>query len=218
MEAEANFTPEPEHSPFLFDAIIVLGAGVQEKKSHLKSRIEPGFGGKMRAMAAAEAYRQGLTPVLVFSGGKTAGEEYPSEAQAMQAFLERKYQNQDGKFSHIPPEAIILEEKSKDTSTNFENLLKLIKEKGWNNVAILTNDFHLERTTKLIHNFSLEAEDISAEEKLKERDPRFIKIIHNFYSSSGMKSAQRTEKILMLMLKVDPKANIPRFIASHLRS
>lgn len=168
-------------------------------------------------MAAVEAYRQEIAPVLVLTGGKTRGEENSSESQITWEFLDRKYQQEAGKFSQVPQEAIYLEEESKDTSANFKNVLQLIQENGWRQVAVLTNDFHLERAIRLAHNFGLEAVELSAENLLRSRDRRFAEIIERCYRSEKTQSLQRKEVALRAMLIVDPKAIIPAFIASRNR-
>ena len=59
-------TPSPE-SPV--DAIAVLGGGIERKNG----KYVPSFDGKMRVMAAAEAYRKNVAPIVVFMGGKEGG-------------------------------------------------------------------------------------------------------------------------------------------------
>ena len=196
-----------------FDAIIVLGAGIQEKNNG----VEPMFDGKMRTIAAAEAFRQRLAPFLVFSGGKTAGEQLPSEARVMSDFLKRKYKNESDSFTEIPTDQIVLEEKSKNTAENLENILKLIKERGWQKVAFLTNDYHLPRVQELAHNYGIDAQELSAEDELEQRDPRFQRVIDKYYESSEIKAAERKEKILKLLLKIDKKGKLPGLITARTR-
>lgn len=192
-----------------FDAIVVLGAGIKEKQG----RLEPGVAGKMRVISAAEALRGGLARILVLAGGRTKGSAYPSEAWVMKDFLTRRYTREEEKFSKIPPQSIILEEDSVDTSSTFENVLRLARENGWQRVAVLSSEYHLPRARQLAKNLGLVAKTISAENKLKERDRRFEAAINSYYNSNEIATFRIREKLLGFLLLFDPKARIPRTIA-----
>jgi len=221
VENEIELPHEKRQQPYLFDAIIVLGAKVA-KKTHNEhiAGIEPGLNYKMRLIAATEAYEQKLAPIIVLTGGNTSSNDsadFPTQARVGKEFLERKYRENDENFNKIPPEAIILEDESKDTASNLTNLLQLIKDKNWHQVAILTNDFHLKRAEEIAHNFGLEVKGLSAEDMLVARDPRFANVVNKYNDSLQMKITQTKEKALRLLMVVDRKAAIPTFLAEHMR-
>lgn len=189
---EVSSAPEAEKEP-VFDVLIVLGSGIEDKPG----RLEPGSpDGKMRVIAAAEAYRLGLTRFLIFSGGRTKGKGYPSEAEVMVDFMNRKYRKEGGKFSRIPKEAVVLEKHSIDTTTNLRNSLKIAQEKGTQKIGVLTNEYHLPRVVEVAGKFGFGPEPISTETKLVERDRRFEPIVTKFTSSLEMKQKEKREKYL----------------------
>lgn len=195
-------TPNPQ-SPV--DALAVLGAGAERKNG----AYVPGFDGKMRVMAAAEAYRKGVAPVVVFMGGKD-GENYPSGAEVMHNLARRKYQQESGAFSRIPSEDVILEKKSEHTDSEMEELAKLAKINGWTKIGIVTNRYHMEGAMTLTRNFGIEAVPIFAEDLLLKRDRRFARVIKNYEESEEMKNKKRREWFRSLALIFDPKARILR--------
>lgn len=195
-------TPNPQ-SPV--DAIAVLGAGVERKNG----AYVPGFDGKMRVMAAAEAYRKRVAPVVVFMGGKE-GEKYPSGAEVMHNFANRKYQQESGAFSRIPREDVILEEKSEHTDSEMEELAKLAKINGWKSIGIVTNRYHMEGAMTLARNYGIEAVPIFAEDLLLERNRRFARVIKNCEESDEMENKKRREGLRSLFLIFDPQARILR--------
>lgn len=195
-------TPNPQ-SPV--DAIAILGAGVERKNG----KYVPGFDGKMRVMTAAEVYRKGAAPIVVFMGGKE-GENYPSGAEVMHRLADRKYQQESGAFSKIPREAVVFEEKSEHTDSEMEELAKLAKIRGWKRVGIVTNRYHMEGAITLARNFGVNAVPIFAEDLLIKRDRRFARVIKNCEESDEMKNKKRRERFRSLILIFDPQARILR--------
>lgn len=166
-----------------FDAIIVHGAGIKQRKN---GSFHPGFFGKMRTIAGAEAYRIGLADNLIFTGGKTMGKDNPSEAESMNYLTTNFYKkdpktttssNEPSKFSSIPTNVIYLEEESKDTSDNLLKIIKLCQEKGWRKIGYITNEFHIPRTMQLAKNLGLELVPISAENILIKRSSKYKHLI-----------------------------------------
>lgn len=119
----ANAFPEPREG---LDAIIVLGARVNGDV--------PSGALSQRIAAAGQYLLDNPDTVAVLSGGRGSGENM-TEALCMKEHLE---------YMGIAPERMILEERSTDTRTNFENSLPLLPE-GTESVGIVTNDFHLFR-------------------------------------------------------------------------
>ncbi len=113
-----------------FDYVIIHGAGLlhgKEVSPLLRSRIDK----------AIRVYRKDPTPpVLVPSGGK-GGDETVSEARAIADYLLSQ---------GIPPEKILLEDRSTTTMENLELSAKLIQARpGRHFTALVTSNYHVYR-------------------------------------------------------------------------
>lgn len=98
----------------MFDALIVLGKNIGVGWNREKIRKTPHFlsdRSELSVFATGFLFDTGNFKQIIFSGGKTAGADYPSEAKAMKDFLLKE-------FPEIPEEKIILEENSFDTIEN----------------------------------------------------------------------------------------------------
>lgn len=214
---ESGFTPreaiESEPTPPVFDAIIVLGCGVEKTEGE----IDLGLDGTWRTIAAANLYQQGRTKNIILTGGQTAGPDMPSEAQAMAHYLTRNFTQEEGQLQRIPEDAIHLEEYARDTSTNLAYVKELIEEEGWKHIGIVTNSYHLPRATQLAKNLGISAAPISAEEEIIKWDPRFREMANRYYTSEDMKRITASEQKLAWLLKVDPKGKIPQLITKYSR-
>ncbi|WP_224361579.1 YdcF family protein [Hyalangium versicolor] len=109
------------------DAVVVLGARV------LKGGV-PSGALYARVEKAAELYRRGIAPRLVFSGG--VGDNPPSEAQVM-----RSVAVQLG----VPAEACLLEEQSHSTEQNSRYSAELLRSLGARRVVVVSDPYHLLR-------------------------------------------------------------------------
>lgn len=211
-------TPEQETEP-MFDVIIVMGSGIIERKYGKNkdlSRIEPGFEAKMRTLAAVEAYQQGLTRNLIFSGRETIP-GMPAEARGMTDYVRSRFKEEEGPFKAIPEENMFEELEAWDASTNIKYCQELIEKHGWQNIGILTNDWMLERAEILAHNFGMEVEPISAEEKLIERDEKYRRVVERYSQRPDAAETKERERKLRLLLLIDRKGRVPRFLANRQR-
>ncbi|MGQ0505601.1 MAG: YdcF family protein [Myxococcaceae bacterium] len=110
--------------------IVVLGARVLEggvPSSALYARVAHGVA----------LYRQGLAPLLLFSGG--VGSYPPSEAQAMLKMA---------LAAGVPREACLLEEESHSTEENADFSAKLLQARGIHEVLLVSDPYHLLRATR----------------------------------------------------------------------
>lgn len=217
-----------------FDAVIVLGGGLenplrkkfQEKYPEGESprgvKIENSegwmlpFDAKMRTIAAAQMYLDGLAREIIFTGGKTAtgrGIE-SSEAEKMKNYAQKMLSK-----AGIPDErieqAIILEDRATNTIENVANVCNIIDEKPqeYQSLAILSNEYHLDRAQELLKKFNLEAESVSAEEKLGERSGKYQKVLDRFFASPGYQKRLAGEKRWTAGLKELPRYWFPQAMA-----
>lgn len=201
--------------PRHFDALVVLGhiwpehpRGRPPEEFKLKLSMES----KMAAVAAAEMFKNKLTSKIIFSGGKTAGQAYPSEAAEMARYLKQKY-------PEIPDNVIILEEASIDTAENAELVAEILKElPELKTIALLTMSMHLPRAQALFKEFGIDPHPFPTEEQLKDVSPEYEQFVEKYskFSKADTK-AQLLEWILRGMQWFDRKGTIPRMITKKWR-
>lgn len=186
-----------------FDAVIVLGAGIEdpywqwynekhpdrpisEEEREKNKGLMLGVDARMRTIAAAEMYRQGLTRQIIFTGGKTAEQRGISESEAA---LMKDYAamilRQAGLKEEEIEQAIVLEDKATNTIENIANVCNIIDKNpdDYRNLAVLTNQYHLDRAQEILGKFNLEAQGFTAEDLLKSRSPKYNRVIERFFES-----------------------------------
>lgn len=94
-----------------------------------------------RVQKAVQLWKRGLASHILFSGGG-ADRRGDGSAGAKKMALEAVKH-------HIPQARIIIEQNSKDTRQNAINTSHILKQKGWNEVILVTNDFHIKRAARL---------------------------------------------------------------------
>ncbi len=148
---------------------------------------------KMRAIAALEILNKGEVNEVIISGGKTGGEELPSEAELMRDYIIRKKQIElnkkvekeeisEGQAKEILQEMIEkikMEESATNTIENFANIINMIDENSqqYQDIGFLSNQFHLDRTVKLAEKFQLKGEKLSGEKELDKRSKHYKKFL-----------------------------------------
>lgn len=95
----------------------------------------------VRLQKAIQLWKRGFTSYILFSGG-SADRRGNGLAGAKRMAIEAFKQG-------IPQERIIIEQDSKDTRHNVINSSSILKQKGWNNLILVTNDFHIQRAVRL---------------------------------------------------------------------
>ena len=114
-------------APAPADAILVLGRRLEE------DRITAVF--EARLAQAERLWRQGLAP-RVFVAGGTTGEARRSEAEAGRDWLLAR---------GLPPEAILLEDRSQHTLENLFNVRIHLRAEGWRTLLLVSDPLHLAR-------------------------------------------------------------------------
>ncbi len=112
-------------------AIVVLGAA---QFNGTPSRVF-----QARLDTAYELYQQGASDVIVVSGGKLPGDVY-TEAEAGRNYLVDR---------GVPPEAVLLEHLSSDTSESMTRVAELLSVQGIDDVLLVSDGFHLYRSRML---------------------------------------------------------------------
>ena len=128
-----------------YDAILLLGYGLDE---HDQATQEL----ELRVKAAAKAYREGYSDVIVACGGTTEG-HHISEAEVMQALLLEE---------NVPLEAIRLENQSQVTYENMTFAAKVMGGAKGKRVLVVTSDYHLRRSVLTAMRVGFKAKGYSA--------------------------------------------------------
>ena len=89
----------------------------------------------VRAEKAINLYRQNFAKNIIFSGA-AADPSSPSNAKVMYDLAVKK---------GVPQSAIKLDETSENTRQNSENVAKILKENGWTNAILVSENYHLRR-------------------------------------------------------------------------
>jgi len=128
-----NSTTSPVEGIPLF----VPGAGIDAHTGELLGRSIA------RVDVAIDGVLQGLTPALIFSGGKAEGNMAPSEAEAMDDYLLRNTPYE----VKLPPR--FLETESVRSIRNLAYSVPLLREAGvftgWMELGIVTDEAHMPR-------------------------------------------------------------------------
>jgi len=122
-------TFSPLYTQIKPDVILVLGCGLEGTKPNpfLRARLDE----------AIKVYQNGGVNLIVVSGGKAANEKI-AEAEAMKTYL---IENQ------IPQTKIITENQSRDTIENIRNSKNILASFNYQNLIIISNDYHLRRAS-----------------------------------------------------------------------
>lgn len=182
-------------------------------------RISLSLESKITALAAAELFIRGDTNSIIFSGGKTAGDDakgvpYPSEAEEMKRFMRIFFHKNE-----ISDKAIILEEFSIDTAGNAEEVFKIVNNKKLKKIGLLTVGFHLPRAKEIFKNHGVKIQKFfSSEEILKNKNPYYDRLLSDYYWSSKYFTEVLKETVgLGLVHTIDPKGQIVRKITEKTR-
>ncbi|MBD2577072.1 YdcF family protein [Oscillatoria sp. FACHB-1406] len=129
------------------DAIIVLG-GALRPISPPRTTVEVSEQGD-RALYAAYLYKQQKAPYIIASGGRVQWRGGgPSEASDMADFL-----NAVG----VPRSAILLEPDSLNTYENAANTRKIIEQRGFKQILLVTSALHMPRSLAIFKKQGIQA-------------------------------------------------------------
>ena len=192
-----------------YDAVIVLCKNVGYLGSKNKIRNSINYlspKSELNVIAGALFFKKNQTKILIFSGGKTAGKNYPSEAEAMRNFLISKYPD-------IPESSIILEDKSFDTKQNAKNSKLLIENNNFKRISFITTKAHIPRSKKLFKDVGLDIEGHSAEEIVERNAPE---IFEEYKKEFGI-SEVYLEKLALILQSIPLISSIGNFLIEKRR-
>ncbi|HVF84578.1 MAG TPA: YdcF family protein [Abditibacteriaceae bacterium] len=120
-------------------AIVVLG-------SRVTAAGQAGNSLRRRALQAVSLYQRGFAPFIICTGG--VGHNAPSEAQT----AARLIRNQG-----VPDSAILLEDQSHSTWENVANTTAICRARGWTQVVVVSEPYHLWRAERNFAAFGIQA-------------------------------------------------------------
>jgi uncharacterized SAM-binding protein YcdF (DUF218 family) len=133
-----RFAPTANTSRDHFDAILVLGTPADEDGNPTPEQLA-------RVTEGVREYERGIAPRLIFSGGPAHNRFVEAEVMAGAAAAQG-----------IPPSAISIETKAKDTIENACYSERLMKMHGWNSVEVVSSGDHLPRAGLIFGHTPLE--------------------------------------------------------------
>ncbi len=167
---------------------------------------------KISALAAGKMFTQGSTDTIIFSTGKTAGKDWPSEAEAMREYMLEYYPN-------TPLERTLLEEESIDTIGNAEEVAKMLREwEECSRIGLVTIGYHMERSLKIFRKRGIRATPITSEEVVRWVASYDITcMVTEFENSNARRIEYVKEFILRMILRFDPDGQKLRLLTKKLR-
>jgi uncharacterized SAM-binding protein YcdF (DUF218 family) len=123
------------------DAIVVASAGVHSSGA-------PTPGSALRAYAAAKLYLEGVAPLVIITGGVTKPYLPPVNIKGMAIILQGM---------GVPPDNIIIENRSADTYRNGIETSKILKRLKLKTVLLVSHDYHLFRLVSVFKKLGIEA-------------------------------------------------------------
>lgn len=128
-----------QHSTGTADVGIVLGGGV--------ARGTPSAPFVARIDYAVQVYKEGKVRRLLFSGGKVLGQREESLVARDRAIA-----------MGVPPEAILIEDKSWTTQLNFAESRKVMAANGARTALIITEPLHMMRSLRMARDLGMDVQ------------------------------------------------------------
>lgn len=203
MEKEEVRSLEVSNSAY--DVVVILGGNIRKRKdgvwrtTNFEEGEEKSIGAHGRIVAAADLYRKGKAKNFIVCTGVSShlpgqpgilDPEAPTEAEIMASELERQ---------GVPKELIIKEDRSDSTLANIIEALKIIKDRDFKSVALLTSFWHLERAMVMMESQRPDIEGISitplsSEDILAERSRHHKNLIEKVKKTPSMEKRIKAEK------------------------
>lgn len=211
---EANEHNELNEIPNNYDAAIVHGGGWREgfdPKNTTGQIPHLSLEAKMRVQACGVLAENGKIQEAIFSGGQTLGENYSSEAEAMEKYFRAT-------FPDLKDFPIFLEKESYDTSENAKFTKDIMDRHEINTVFMITSGFHLKRAQKLFQEFGINTYPLGAEELVKQRSNHHDVFADKYLGSTRHLKKEVVDHILRLAMIVDRKQKLLGRVARHMRN
>lgn len=200
--------------PQELDALIVLGNNIgmgwapndiKAQRFHLSPRS------RINVLATGILFKAGISDRIIFSSGKTAGKDTPSEAEAMKRHLLRI-------FPSIPEQVITLEEDSLNTYTNAQEVRRIMEQQGLKEVGLVSTGSHLKRAAYLFKQAGISFDPhniLASEEILRERRPGYVE---RYLKSDSVSKESAKEKRVYFVQRLPLGSQLLDFITRFTRN
>jgi uncharacterized SAM-binding protein YcdF (DUF218 family) len=105
--------------------------------------------GEARIAAGAEAMRQGRARALLYSGAVGSG-----DAKHVRASL---------RAAGVPDDSVVVESRSRNTRENAVESARIVAERGWHSLLLVTSAAHVDRALGCFHDVGLDPDVLPAE-------------------------------------------------------
>lgn len=202
IKSESSSSPEVARP--LFDTVVVLGGNIRYFKNRgwvttsYKEGEEKSIGAHARTRAAAELFKQGKAKTFILSTGQSATLQDDPDTPDPNAPTEAEVMKKEMIKYGVPEDCIILEEKSNSTLTNAIESAKIIKERGFKVVGLLTSFWHLERAMVMFESQRLDTDGVSviplsADDIIAEISKRHARVVSQMENSPTIKTRIKSE-------------------------
>lgn len=155
---------EDQHPPIAVhevpqaESIVVLGGGVSPASvGELYPNLESGAD---RVWHAARLFHASKAPLVLLIGGSDPSHSAASEAEAMGQFM---------RDLGVPGQALVLENRSRNTSQNAEYSAEILAEQGVNRILLVTSAYHMPRAKGLFEAQGLEVIPVATDHEVLSR-------------------------------------------------
>lgn len=203
--SEQNHSPQP-------DLLIVLGKniGIGSSPEDIRARHDHlSRESRINAIAAGELWAPGTD--ILFSTGQTAGSDTLSEAEAMKSFFKKLYPK-------VPENYLLTEEKSIDTAGNAEEVAKMIAERRYKRIGLVTVGYHMHGAKTLFNNYGVNiAYTFEAEDAMRTRSRHYDTYAQGWAQSDRVKQEEKKEFVRRVILPIDRKGKLLRLVTTKTR-
>jgi uncharacterized SAM-binding protein YcdF (DUF218 family) len=113
-----------------------------------------------RVWHAARLFHAGKAPLLVMSGGSDVSKSTTSEAEVMRQFA---------MDLGVPIDAIVLEERSRNTRENAQFSAEMLKAQGVKSILLVTSALHMRRAVALFESQDLTVTPAATDHEARSR-------------------------------------------------
>lgn len=164
------------------DAIVVLGGGTS------RGPAAPGQAPQLsvasdRLLYAARLFREGKAPLILFSGGVAplvADRPQGSEAESAATLLQEWA---------VPGQAILLENKSRNTRENALFSRQILQSRGVSHILLVTSAFHMPRASAVFRKLGFQVIPAPANFQTAEDQGLLLRILPSAESLAGSELA-----------------------------
>jgi uncharacterized SAM-binding protein YcdF (DUF218 family) len=175
---EDRYPPPPIESIPHAEAIVVLGGGTSNAPAAPGQAPELGDASN-RLLYAARLFRAGKAPLILFSGGAVPflltwrqGSEAEAAAQLLQEWA-------------VPGQAILLEDKSRNTRENALLSRPILQSRGVTRILLVTSAFHMPRASAVFRKLGFQVIPAPADYRTPEDESPLLLFLPSVDSLAG---------------------------------